>query len=218
MQRRKVRVVLGSDGAEARDFLSGFVEKQSGVVVGQAQNAPEAISLARNLRPDVVILDCHLPHTFGLKQVRLSRAGGLDAAQFISQEVPNALVLLVGNLDSPIPIGSLTNPELAVSLHLDYLGGTDTPFLLSNLPATKVANPIFTRVYIQKGRTNTRYLKVADEVILFGTLGILIGLMMMVTGILFVPGILMTALGGLADIIGFGVRFLLRHITGTENR
>lgn len=204
-----MRVVLGSEVAQARDILSSLVEQQSGIVVGQAQNAPEAIALTRSLRPDVVILDCHLPHAVGLGQVAMSRAGGLDTAQFILKELPKASVLVVNNLDSSMPAELSLNPGFA--LYHDNGGSARAPLALWDLPALGWTSPIFTRVSVARASARERLAQVAEESMLFGTAGVLLGLMMIVTGILFVPGIMTILVSGLAIAAGFIGRLLLRR-------
>ncbi|MBI4287040.1 MAG: hypothetical protein HY671_01265 [Chloroflexi bacterium] len=77
-------------------MLTEVVEREPGVVVvGQADNALKAKSLARSLRPEVVVVDSRLPYCVGLDTVRLSRISGLDTAMDISQELPRSMVVLL---------------------------------------------------------------------------------------------------------------------------
>jgi CheY-like chemotaxis protein len=96
MQRQNVRVILASEHPEVRHFLREVVEEESGaVILGQAENATKALALAKHLRPDVAIIDCYLPHTMGSDTVPLSRVGGLDVAESISEEIPDTKVVLL---------------------------------------------------------------------------------------------------------------------------
>ncbi len=53
--------MLASAYPEVRYFLREVVEEEGrALIVGQAENATKALALARNLRPDVAITDCHL--------------------------------------------------------------------------------------------------------------------------------------------------------------
>ncbi len=101
MQRQNVRVIVASEYPEVRYFLREVVEEKGGAVtVGEAQNASQALILARNLTPDVAIIDCYLPYSGGLDAIPLSRIGGLEIAQTISEEIPNIRVILLNNLDT----------------------------------------------------------------------------------------------------------------------
>ncbi|MEE9399367.1 MAG: response regulator [Dehalococcoidales bacterium] len=112
MRRKNLRVILASESPMVRHFLREVIEEEPGtVVVGQAENTTKALSLARKLRPDFALIDSYLPHIIGLKAIPLSRAGGLDTAQVISEEIPNARVLLVTNMDAE------TSPEDNLGLY-----------------------------------------------------------------------------------------------------
>ena len=99
MKRQSVRVVLASEHPRALDLLREVVEKEEGVVVGEAENAARAVSLTRTLRPDVAIIDSYLPYVVGLDNIPLSCVGGLDTAQTIVERTPDTRVVLLNNLD-----------------------------------------------------------------------------------------------------------------------
>lgn len=70
MQRRNMRVMVASEYPEVQYFLREVVEGEDGaVIVGQAENATKALTLAQNLRPDIAIIDSYLPHVVGLDAV-----------------------------------------------------------------------------------------------------------------------------------------------------
>ena len=57
-----------------------FVERVDGFeVVGTASSGTEALDVVRRLRPDLVLLDVHLPDMSGLDVLRAMRAEGEDA-------------------------------------------------------------------------------------------------------------------------------------------
>ena len=73
MQRQNARVMVASEYPEVRHLVSEVASRKSGaVIVGHAENGLKATTLARSVRPDVVLLDCHLPHAVGLDAVPLS--------------------------------------------------------------------------------------------------------------------------------------------------
>lgn len=60
---------------------SGFVERTAGFrVVGTARSGSEALTLAEELAPDVILLDVHLPDVSGLTVLHELRARGNVAA------------------------------------------------------------------------------------------------------------------------------------------
>lgn len=133
MKRQSVRVIVASEYPEVRHFLRETVEREPGtVIIGQAENAARALSLARKLRPDVAIIDSALPHTFGLDAVPLSRIGGLDTALAAAEEIPNMRVVLLSNLDTEILPGRRLSSG-SVPIFSREVMGASIPFTIQEL-------------------------------------------------------------------------------------
>lgn len=80
----KLRVVIVDDHTLFRDGLATVLETQPDMeVVGQGGNAEEAVRLAQELLPDVILLDIDMP------------GGGLEAAQKIALETPVVKILIL---------------------------------------------------------------------------------------------------------------------------
>ena len=75
--RGQIRVAVADDHPVVRDGLVAMLETQSDfTVVGQAASGPEALSLVRTLRPDVLLLDLEMPGLDGVGVLRgLTDAG-----------------------------------------------------------------------------------------------------------------------------------------------
>jgi len=85
-----IRVLLADDHAVIRDALSLLLDTQPDFhIVGQAEDGRQAVTLARELRPDVAVLDISMPHI-----------DGLQAAQLIRTESPQTQVLILTMHDS----------------------------------------------------------------------------------------------------------------------
>lgn len=68
---RKISVLLVDDHHLVRRGFRRMLEDESDItVVGEAGNGDDAIRLARQLRPQVVLMDCALPGTSGLVATR----------------------------------------------------------------------------------------------------------------------------------------------------
>lgn len=205
MQRQNVQVILASEYPQARYFLRQVVEEEAGaVIVGQAENATRALTLARNLRPDVAIIDCYLPHAIGLETVPLSRVGGLDTAQTISEEIPNTRVILLINIDvKALPERGLGS-DVAAFFSREGTGAT-IPFTVQKLchEVEKLSTPIFANVEVKpRSAFWQKVSSVSDKAILFGGLGILAGLSLMLTMILAGAGVFLAVAGAVTMLLG----------------
>jgi len=76
-------VLIAEDETIIRLDLRRLLEVEGLVVCGEARDGEEAIALARDLRPDVVLLD-----------VRMPRIDGIEAARRIYAERPLPIVML----------------------------------------------------------------------------------------------------------------------------
>jgi DNA-binding NarL/FixJ family response regulator len=82
---KKITVLLVDDHGLVRRGFRRMLEDESDMqVVGEAGNGEEAIKLAKELHPQVVVMDCALP---GMN--------GLDATREILEELPDTAVLML---------------------------------------------------------------------------------------------------------------------------
>ncbi len=61
-----IRVILADDHALVRQGLRALLERENFVVLGEAANGQEAVSLASSLNPDVAVMDISMPLFNGL--------------------------------------------------------------------------------------------------------------------------------------------------------
>ncbi len=199
MKRQNLRVIVASEYSEAQDFLQGVVEEERGVVtVGKAKDAHETLALARNLRPDVAIIDFYLPHVSGFDTIPLSRIGGLDTAQTIFEEIPNTKVILLNNVETGVSPGrSLDSDNDAIYSIVSE--GTNVPFVLQAL-SNKLVPPralVFAAVEVKPGKPlRLKGASLPDKAIFWGGLGIAGGWLLTIT-VMFAPAGVPLALVGM---------------------
>ena len=70
-----MRVLLADDHAIVRQGTRLYLESVGVEVVGEATNGRDAVLMARELHPDVLITDSHLPELTGVEVTRRIRHG-----------------------------------------------------------------------------------------------------------------------------------------------
>ncbi|MFI5731280.1 response regulator [Kribbella sp. NPDC051587] len=84
-----IRVVLADDHPVIRDGLQVLLDSVTGItVVGAAASGPEAVRAAVTLRPDVLVMDIHMPG-----------GDGVAATQELARVAPEVGVLMLTMLD-----------------------------------------------------------------------------------------------------------------------
>lgn len=82
---KPLRVVLADDERPARRFLANLLKSFPDVeLVGEAGNGKDALDLIEAERPDLALLDLHMPEAGGLDVARLVKAGATPSIAFVT--------------------------------------------------------------------------------------------------------------------------------------
>lgn len=116
---KPIRVLIVDDHTLFRSGIKALLQRQEGFeVVGEAGDGLEGVKRAKQLKPDVVLLDLHMP---GIS--------GREAVQLINEEVPGINVVM------------LTVSEDAEDL-VDTLRGGARGYLLKNIETDYLVDAI----------------------------------------------------------------------------
>lgn len=66
-----MRILIADDHSLFRDGLRSLLQAEGHDVVGEARNGNEAVALARELKPDVVLMDLQMPELDGIGATKL---------------------------------------------------------------------------------------------------------------------------------------------------
>ena len=114
-----VRVLLADDNAQFRTVLRRLLERDDEIlVVAEAGNGAEAIALAEEHMPDVVLMDVSMPNL-----------DGVEATHALKARVPHLTVLMlsIGNKEQEIQAG---------------LAGGASEYLIKGAPANEIVDAI----------------------------------------------------------------------------
>ena len=78
---RKIRIIIADDSEQTRENINAiFGYEESIEIIGEAQNGLEAVELARELRPDIILMDINMPEMDGIKAAKTITESGLDGS------------------------------------------------------------------------------------------------------------------------------------------
>ena len=88
--QRRIRVLLVDDHRIVRAGLAGLLSIEPDLeIVGEAADGVDAVSMARNLKPDVICMDITMP-----------RMNGIEATRIICNELPDIRIIALSMHDS----------------------------------------------------------------------------------------------------------------------
>ena len=95
-----IRILIADDDQLVRAGLRMMIETQADLeVIGEADDGRQAVELARQLRPDVVLMDIRMPNLDGIEATRQIAAIGDDHDDPSSTNSPRVLILTTFELD-----------------------------------------------------------------------------------------------------------------------
>jgi DNA-binding NarL/FixJ family response regulator len=88
----KLRILVVDDHQEIRKGVRALLSSQSDwIVCGEAEDGIEALEKAKELRPDIILMDVSMP-----------RMDGIEATRILSRELPESGVVIVSQNDRAI--------------------------------------------------------------------------------------------------------------------
>jgi two-component system, chemotaxis family, chemotaxis protein CheY len=84
------KILIADDTKEVRDTIRMMLEREGYLIVGEAEDGGEAVSMAAELKPDLVIID-NLMH----------KMHGVEAIKLIKANNPNINIIMLTGVPSP---------------------------------------------------------------------------------------------------------------------
>src|SRR5689334_22640487 len=108
----KHRILVIDDGDSVRDVIRIFLEHAGFEVCGEAGDGVQAIEQAKQLKPDLIVLDLAMP-----------RMNGAEAASILNQTMPNTPIVLLTLYQNVL--GSALATAVGVKAIVDKTDGMD---------------------------------------------------------------------------------------------
>src|SRR5436853_4306181 len=102
----RIRVLVAEDDDNARSLLVDLLSELGHTIVAEVNGGREAIERAKDVVPDVVLLDVHMPD-----------GSGIEAAEQIAAAVPGVAVVLFSGDESLVLSESEVAETSAIALH-----------------------------------------------------------------------------------------------------
>jgi DNA-binding NarL/FixJ family response regulator len=86
---KKITILIAEDHVVVRESIRQFLEREAKLeVVGEASDGEEAVQMASQLKPDVIIMDISMP-----------KLNGIEATKQIKAQQPSATILILTAYD-----------------------------------------------------------------------------------------------------------------------
>lgn len=125
MPTHSIRVILADDHALMRRGIREFLETSPNIqVLAEACNGTEALHLMRELKPDVAVLDIHMPAPNGIEVTRQARAEKLPVGILILtayEDPPYIRAVLQAGANGYV-VKNVATEDLVAAVHAVYEG------------------------------------------------------------------------------------------------
>ncbi len=130
-----IRVLVADDHPMVREGLQSMLDAKGIQVVGAAATGREAIDLARQVKPSIVLMD-----------VRMPDLDGLEATRLLHHEQPDLPVIIVTTYENPAYMAKAVSAGAAGYI----LKGTSRDELLQAVRAVAEGGMLWDRVLMQQ--------------------------------------------------------------------
>ncbi|HRP68440.1 MAG TPA: response regulator [Turneriella sp.] len=83
----KKKILIVDDSGYMRQVIRRHLESQGFEIVGEATDGTQVVSMAEELKPDLITMD-----------LSMKNLGGIDATKLVKQAIPDAKVIVVSAL------------------------------------------------------------------------------------------------------------------------
>jgi DNA-binding NarL/FixJ family response regulator len=142
----KIRILFAEDHQVVRESVCAFLQKEEDlVVVGEAGDGEEAVRVAKELNPDVIIMDISMP-----------KLNGIEATKQIKAFQPSATILILTAYDYEQYVFALLDAGAAGYLLKDVSASQLIDAVRAVHRGESVLHPVIARKVLERFRCGER--------------------------------------------------------------
>ena len=134
---KPLSILIAEDEALTRSDIKGMLERAGHVVCGECNNGKTAVALARQLSPDLAVLDIMMPELDGIETAKILYGLNIPSIMVTAYSQPNIIkraenVYVCGYLVKPV-----SEQNLMAALRIAYARWKDMQHMRRELAETK---------------------------------------------------------------------------------
>jgi NarL family two-component system response regulator LiaR len=132
----RITILLAEDHAVVREGLVELIRRETDMeVIGEASNGEEAIRLAKQLKPDIILMDIGMPGV-----------NGIEATTRLKEIMPNTRILVLTAYDNPEFVAAMIEAGAVGYLLKNVRGKELTSAIRSAYEGESVLHPAIAKV------------------------------------------------------------------------
>jgi two-component system, response regulator PdtaR len=81
---KELKIVIAEDDPIARKDIKEMLEEENMIIIGECGDGLTAVKLAKDLKPDLILMDIKMPHLTGLEAAKMLNKGNIAPVMLLT--------------------------------------------------------------------------------------------------------------------------------------